>query len=864
MRRHIERMLSASNVSRQAGGRCPTARTMRFEPLERRCLLAATDMAAITGMVFQDVTGDGYTAGEEVAGAEVRLYRDDNDNGAFDPGAGDNQVTNDTTDADGLYRFDGLTAGTYFVQQIAQPLGSVTLGEEVSAAIVISATDVQGVAGMVVDSFNTTSQSITAPSDLGDNPDYNATDTAAGEAVGNERDLFAELTSGAGTVSIEVLDSGFPTLTFSASSRGDGTRIATWDGDDDDGQTLNALGLGGIDLTESGANSGFQLALGADQDTGSVVLRVYTDATQWSQAEAAIPNTGGTPDETIEILFTDFSQGTGAADAVTWDNVGAIQLEITSSGTAVDGEIDFIGLIGPTLFTENFANFETADLELEKTVDDATPNLGQNVVFTVSLTNDGPDTATGVIVADTLPAGLTYVSDDPSQGTYTSGTGLWDVGTLTDGATATLEITATVDVTTTVTNSAQVQAADQADPDSTPNNGIATEDDQDSASVAARQADLSLTKTVDDAEPDLGDSVVFTVTVANDGPDTATGVTVSDTVPAGLTYVSSNPGQGTYTSGTGLWDVGSLVDGASATLEITATVDAAGTTTNTAQVATADQADPDSTPGNSAGGEDDQASASVTPLGSLSGFVYADADNDGTFDAGETGIAGVALVLTGTDDLGAAVSRSATTAADGSYEFTGLRPSNDSGYTIAETQPSTYLDGQDQDGSLGGTVGSPSSLDRISQIPLGSGQAGQNYNFGELQPASISGYVYYDANRDGTRQATEAGIPGITVTLTGTDDLGAAVDLSLTTAADGSYQFADLRPSGAAGYTLTESQPAGFQDGAESAGTPSLDAAVADDVFSSLDLEQGVDAVEFDFAEIIRVISKRRFLASAQ
>ncbi|NJN76168.1 MAG: DUF11 domain-containing protein, partial [Synechococcaceae cyanobacterium RL_1_2] len=70
----------------------------------------------------------------------------------------------------------------------------------------------------------------------------------------------------------------------------------------------------------------------------------------------------------------------------------------------------------------------SADLSLTKTVDNASPNVGDNVVYTVTVNNTGPSDATNVDVTDQLPAGLTYVSDD-SGGAYNSGTGVWTVGT---------------------------------------------------------------------------------------------------------------------------------------------------------------------------------------------------------------------------------------------------------------------------------------------------------------------------------------------------------------------------------------------------------------------------------------------------
>src|SRR5205085_8858839 len=100
--------------------------------------------------------------------------------------------------------------------------------------------------------------------------------------------------------------------------------------------------------------------------------------------------------------------------------------------------------------------------------------------------------------------------------------------------------------------------------------------------------------------------------------------------------------------------------------------------------------------------------------------------------------------------------------------------------------------------------------DRLSDIALGMGATGSNYNFGELRASKLSGYVYVDKNNNGIKEAGEQGIAGVTVTLTGTDDLGSAVHAVQATAGDGSYGFISLRPGT---YTVTETQPSGYQDG---------------------------------------------------
>ncbi|MFO8034766.1 MAG: DUF11 domain-containing protein, partial [Candidatus Bipolaricaulota bacterium] len=198
------------------------------------------------------------------------------------------------------------------------------------------------------------------------------------------------------------------------------------------------------------------------------------------------------------------------------------------TGTLTNTATVSSGLNDPNLGNNTASTSTTvlaaADLELSKTVDNPTPDVGTDVTFTVTVTNLGPSEATGVEVIDELPSGYSYVSSIASQGTYTSGTGVWEVGSLADGATATLDITATVLASGDYTNTATV-AGDENDP--VPGNNT------DSATTnPVPQADLELSKTVDNPTPDVGTDVTFTVTVTNLGPSEATGVEVIDELPS--------------------------------------------------------------------------------------------------------------------------------------------------------------------------------------------------------------------------------------------------------------------------------------------------------------------------------------------
>ena len=234
-----------------------------------------------------------------------------------------------------------------------------------------------------------------------------------------------------------------------------------------------------------------------------------------------------------------------------------------------------------------------AAFTISKIVNNPSPNVGDTVTFTVTLDNTGPAAATGVQVTDQLPVGLTFVLATASQGTYTNSTGLWDVGTVNNGANATLTLQALVVSPNAQTNTATITAGSQ---------GVGSSA---SATVTPQQADLSVAKIVSNPGPNVGDTVTFTITLSNSGPNPATNVTLQDQLPAGLTFVSATASQGSYSSGSGVWTVGTVTTTIAQTLLIQATVVSPNPLTNTATITHSDQFDPNT--GNNS------ASASVSP-----------------------------------------------------------------------------------------------------------------------------------------------------------------------------------------------------------------------------------------------------------
>ena len=158
------------------------------------------------------------------------------------------------------------------------------------------------------------------------------------------------------------------------------------------------------------------------------------------------------------------------------------------------------------------------------------------------------------------------------------------MGTVTTGAPQTLAIIGTVVGASAISNTATITASGQADP--------ATGNNTATVTVTPQQANLSLSKTVSNATPTVGINITFFITLTNTGPATATGVTVTDLLPAGLAFVSATPSQGSYASATGVWSVGTVTTAVPQTLAIVATVMGTSAISNTATITASGLFDP--------------------------------------------------------------------------------------------------------------------------------------------------------------------------------------------------------------------------------------------------------------------------------
>jgi uncharacterized repeat protein (TIGR01451 family) len=340
-------------------------------------------------------------------------------------------------------------------------------------------------------------------------------------------------------------------------------------------------------------------------------------------------------------------------------------------------------------------------------------------------------------------------------------------------------------------------------------------------------ADLSLTKSVSNAAPAAGTSIDYVLSVTNAGASTltATGVTVQDTLPAGVSFTSA-AGFGSYNSTTGVWSVGSIPPGTTRTLTITGTVaaTAGASVTNIAEISASSAFDPDSTPGNGAAGEDDTDSASFTVSGTRTagapptlvcpvGTTVHDWDNVG-WPAGTTS-GNYALTAIGTMNFNIAIS-------GGSFlnnaTYGGQSPTRQNAVTggLAPAQFSIFqiADFTSQAGAITSTIALPTAVPgvqfRVFDIDYAAGQFADrltvmgSFNGAPVTPTLTNGVSNYVIGNSAYGDATSAdGSANGNVVVT----FAAPVDTIVITYGSHSLAPADPGQQGAAIHDLTFCRP---------------------------------------------------------
>ena len=219
------------------------------------------------------------------------------------------------------------------------------------------------------------------------------------------------------------------------------------------------------------------------------------------------------------------------------------------------------------------------DVGIEKS---GAPNpviAGEDLTYTLTVTSNGSLGATGVTATDVLPVGTTFVSAVPSQGSCSesAGTVTCPIGDLASGESATVTIVVSIASSVTVESFSNTATVTRNETDE-----VTSNDSDTIETLIDTRADLSITKTASTDTIRVGQDLTYTLAVSNTGPSDATDVLVTDTLPATLDYVSATASQGTCTEDEGVvtCELGTIVDGGSATVSLVVTGTTVGEVAN--------------------------------------------------------------------------------------------------------------------------------------------------------------------------------------------------------------------------------------------------------------------------------------------
>ena len=404
---------------------------------------------------------------------------------------------------------------------------------------------------------------------------------------------------------------------------------------------------------------------------------------------------------------------------------------------------------------------------------------GTSVTYTLTVTNEGPSPATGVIAQDKLPSGVTFASAE-GDGTYDAASGKWDLSTevIEKGATRTLRITVTIDASaagSVVTNTATIEKQDQIG-DKKPDN---------TSSVPLTAGYTIAGKLYNDADASFNSSdseaPYAGVTVALLKKD---GTPVLDKDGNPMTAVTDAEGKYSFVGlPLGEYTV-SVVDPTSGPLAGTKPTEAyTGRYKTTADVTIAE----------ATGSVIDVNFGFVKPA-SVGDYTWMDVNRDGLQDADEPALPGVTVTLTRAD--GSAVTDASgnpvaavTTDANGKYVFENLLPGD---YKVSFQAPAGY----EATTSEAGDDRAADSNGASASVTLVQGQTDDTIDFGAVGTGVIGDQLFVDVNQNGggAPDAGDRPLAGVKVTLTWTGPGGITRTYETTTDADGTYKFENLLP----------------------------------------------------------------------
>lgn len=494
--------------------------------------------------------------------------------------------------------------------------------------------------------------------------------------------------------------------------------------------------------------------------------------------------------------------------------------------------------------SDTFTVTALADATIVKTVNPASPKAGQafNYVLAAGVVADGRSSAENVTVTDTLPPGLIFLSATPSAGNCptlptpnriiaapgapldadtTSGLIECNLGTILNGAQQTVTVTVAAQssiVGDTITNTATVTSPTT--PGDSGGNNSASVD----ATIQPPSLDLQVNK-VDTPLPSfgpdpvgIGSTMVYGLTITNNGPSAAEDVVLTDTLPASfLAFQSVSAPPGVTCTGPAAGTIGGTVtcttrlmlSGATRLITITMSGEARGVATNSATVSSNETALYDTNPANNVASQDTTVRSradvevvskvpSQSPVALLQPFSFDirvrnnlgpglnEADTATVTDTLPPGmtLAGppTAVVVAGT------TTANVCSGSAGAGSFTCEFGTMGAGAEAVITAPVQVVDS-------GGTQQVFTNTATISTSSLEENLA-NNSNSGQVtvEAASLAGLVFRDFNGNGVQDAGDTGIGGVAMQVAGSGPGGAPVSLTVTTGPEGRYLVPAIPP----------------------------------------------------------------------
>ena len=332
-----------------------------------------------------------------------------------------------------------------------------------------------------------------------------------------------------------------------------------------------------------------------DNPAGTSNAGVYADACGW-QPNPTIANykkcvgpeniAGGKVGGNVVTTYQVTIVGTGTA------HLAATIYDFSGSSYHVNSDFG-IGVNSLTVTASDAPPPPSADLSMTASASPDPAITGQNVTDTFTISNGSAQTAQSAVFTDAIPAGASYVSATPSQGScsFSSGSATCNLGDVPGGGSATVAVVLTKSSAGTLSNQASVSSS-TSDPNSA--NNSATASSQVNDPPPPPSADLSMSGSGSPDPALTGQNVTDTFTISNGSAQAAQSVVFTDAIPAGAGYVGATPSQGScsLSAGTVTCNLGTVAGNGSATVAVVVTPSAAGTLSNQASVSSS-TSDPD-------------------------------------------------------------------------------------------------------------------------------------------------------------------------------------------------------------------------------------------------------------------------------